>query len=80
VSGRFYNGEYMTIEKATTDNKDYQIQLLGEINKKISNQRNEAHNRIAQLELVIESNQREIQSLKSNIEGNKLFKENKKDK
>jgi len=70
----------MTIEKATTDNKDYQIQLLGEINKKISNQRNEAHNRIAQLELVIESNQREIQSLKSNIEGNKLFKENKKDK
>jgi len=70
----------MTIEKATTYNKDYQIQLLGEINKKISNQRNEAHNRIAQLELVIESNQREIQSLKSNIEGNKLFKENKKDK
>jgi len=70
----------MTIEKATTDNKDYQIQLLGEINKKISNQRNEAHNRIAQLELVIESNQREIQSLKANIEGNKIFKENKKDK
>jgi hypothetical protein len=70
----------MTIEKSTTDNRDYQIQLLGEINKKISNQRNEAHNRIAQLELVIESNQREIQSLKSNIEGNKLFKENKKDK
>ena len=69
----------MTIEKSTTDNRDYQIQLLGEINKKISNQRNEAHNRIAQLELVIESNQREIQSLKSNIEGNKLFKENKKD-
>ena len=80
MSGRFYNGEYMTIEKATTDNKDYQIQLLGEINKKISNQRNEAHNRIAQLELVIESNQREIQSLKANIEGNKIFKENKKDK
>jgi len=70
----------MTIEKSTTDNRDYQIQLLGEINKKISNQRNEAHNRIAQLELVIESNQREIQSLKSNIECNKLFKENKKDK
>jgi len=70
----------MTIEKATTDNKDYQIQLLGEINKKISNQRNEAHNRIAQLELFIESNQREIQSLKANIEGNKIFKENKKDK
>ena len=70
----------MTIEKSTTDNRDYQIQLLGEINKKISNQRNEAHNRIAQLELVIESNQREIQSLKNNIEGNKIFKENKKDK
>tara|TARA_R110000824_G_scaffold67832_1_gene175567 strand:+ start:2503 stop:2727 length:225 start_codon:yes stop_codon:yes gene_type:complete len=70
----------MTIEKSTTDNRDYQIQLLGEINKKISNQRNEAHNRIAQLELIIESNQREIQSLKANIEGNKIFKENKKDK
>jgi hypothetical protein len=70
----------MTIEKSTTDNRDYQIQLLGEINKKISNQRNEAHNRIAQLELIIESNQREIQNLKSNIEGNKIFKENKKDK
>ena len=70
----------MTIEKSTTDNRDYQIQLLGEINKKTSNQRNEAHNRIAQLELIIESNQREIQSLKANIEGNKIFKENKKDK
>ena len=40
----------------------------------------EFNNRIAQLELVIESNQREIQSLKANIEGNKIFKENKKDK
>jgi hypothetical protein len=78
VSGRFYNGEYMTTE--TKDNNEYQIKLLSEINRKISNQRNEAHNRIAQLELVIESNQREIQSLKANIEGNKIFKENKKDK
>lgn len=67
----------------TTEAKDksnYQIQLLNEINKKISNQRNEAFNSIAKLELIIESNQREIQSLKANVEGNKLFKENKKDK
>ena len=68
----------MTTE--TKDNNEYQIKLLSEINTKISNQRNEAHNRIAQLELIIESNQREIQSLKANIEGNKIFKENKKDK
>ena len=70
-----------TKETETKDKSNYQIQLLGEINKKISNQRNEAFNRIAQLELVIESNQREIQSLKAHVEGNKLFKENnKKDK
>ena len=48
--------------------------------EKITNQRNEAHNRIAQLELVIESLQRENQNLKNSIEGNKIFKENKKDK
>jgi peptidoglycan hydrolase CwlO-like protein len=53
------------------------IELLQAINQKISAQRNIAHDRIAQLELVIESNRREIQSLKATIEGNKLFKENK---
>ena len=53
------------------------LELLQAINKKISAQRNIAHDRIAQLELVIESNRREIQSLKATIEGNKLFKEHK---
>ena len=73
------NGERMT--KETTNDSNYQIQLLNEINKKVSSQRNEAHNRIAQLEIVIESNKREIQALKAELEGNKLFKENnKKDK
>ena len=73
------NGERMT--KETTNDSSYQIQLLNEINKKVSSQRNEAHNRIAQLEIIIESNKREIQALKAELEGNKLFKENnKKDK
>jgi peptidoglycan hydrolase CwlO-like protein len=53
------------------------IELLQAVNQKISSQRNAAHDRIAQLELVIESNRREIQNLKATIEGNKLFKENK---
>ena len=53
------------------------IELLQAVNQKISSQRNAAHDRIAQLELVIESNRREIQSLKATIEGNKLFKENR---
>ncbi len=53
------------------------IELLQAVNQKISAQRNAAHDRIAQLELVLESNRREIQSLKATIEGNKLFKENK---
>ena len=53
------------------------IELLQAVNQKISSQRNAAHDRIAQLELIIESNRREIQSLKATIEGNKLFKENK---
>ena len=36
---------------------------------------------MAQLEIIIEQNQREIQALKAELEGNKLFKENnKKDK
>jgi hypothetical protein len=65
----------------TKDNSKYQINLLNEINKKISSQRNEAYNRMAQLEIIIEQNQREIQALKAELEGNKLFKENnKKDK
>ena len=53
------------------------IELLQAVNQKISSQRNAAYDRIAQLELIIESNRREIQSLKATIEGNKLFKENK---
>ena len=75
------NGERMTETKTTTQaSSDYQIRLLQEVNKKISQQRNTAHNKIAELELLIESQQREIQSLKATLEGEKLFKENKKDK
>ena len=71
----------MTETKTTTQaSSDYQIRLLQEVNKKISQQRNTAHNKIAELELLIESQQREIQSLKATIEGEKLFKENKKEK
>ena len=71
----------MTETKTTTQaSTDYQIRLLQEVNKKISQQRNTAHNKIAELELLIESQQREIQSLKATLEGKKLFKENKKDK
>jgi len=81
VSGRFNNGGRMTTEEKNNSNYKQQVQLLNEINKKISNQRNEAHNRMAQLEIIIESNKREIQALKAELEGNKLFKENnKKDK
>jgi hypothetical protein len=81
VSGRFNNGGRMTTEEKNNSNYKQQVQLLNEINKKISNQRNEAHNRMAQLEIIIESNRREIQALKAELEGNKLFKENnKKDK
>ena len=71
----------MTETKTTTQtSSDYQIKLLQEVNKKISQQRNTAHNKIAELELLIESQQREIQSLKATLEGEKLFKENKKEK
>ena len=71
----------MTTEEKNNSNYKQQVQLLNEINKKISNQRNEAHNRMAQLEIIIESNKREIQALRAELEGNKLFKENnKKDK
>ena len=67
-------------ETTTQASTDYQIRLLQEVNKKISQQRNTAHNKIAELELLIESQQREIQSLKATLEGEKLFKENKKEK
>ena len=65
-----------TIPKEKTK-AEVNVELLQAINQKISAQRNAAHDRIAQLELVLESNRREIQSLKATIEGNKLFKENK---
>jgi hypothetical protein len=75
------DGERMTETKTTTQaSSDYQLRLLQEVNKKISQQRNTAHNKIAELELLIESQQREIQSLKATLEGEKLFKENKKEK
>ena len=75
------DGERMTETKTTTQaSSDYQLRLLQEVNKKISQQRNTAHNRIAELELLVEAQQREIQGLKATIEGEKLFKENKKDK
>ena len=71
----------MTETKTTTQaSSDYQFRLLQEVNKKISQQRNTAHNKIAELELLVESQQREIQSLKATLEGEKLFKENKKEK
>ena len=71
----------MTETKTTTQaSSDYQFRLLQEVNKKISQQRNTAHNRIAELELLVESQQREIQSLTPTVEGEKLFKENKKEK
>ena len=66
-----------TKEKTQKTQAEVNIELLQAINQKISAQRNTAHDRLAQLELVIESNRREIQSLKATIEGNKLFKENK---
>ena len=66
-----------TKEKTQKTQAEVNVELLQAINQKISAQRNIAHDRIAQLELVIESNRREIQSLKATIEGNKLFKEHK---
>ena len=56
------------------------VDLLQAVNKKISNQRNRAFDRIAELELVIESLQKENKKLTATIEGEKLFKENNKDK
>ena len=64
-------------EKTQKTQAEVNVELLQAVNQKISAQRNAAHDRIAQLELVLESNRREIQSLKATIEGNKLFKENK---
>ena len=66
-----------TKEKTQKTQAEANIELLQAVNQKISAQRNAAHDRIAQLELIIESNRREIQSLKATIEGNKLFKENR---
>ena len=66
-----------TKEKTQKTQAEVNVELLQAVNQKISAQRNAAHDRIAQLELVIESSRREIQSLKATIEGNKLFKENK---
>ena len=67
----------ITKEKTQKTQAEVNVELLQAVNQKISAQRNAAHDRIAQLELVIESNRREIQSLKATIEGNKLFKENR---
>ena len=64
-------------------NPQINTDLLQAINIKISAQRNNAHNRIAELELIIESLRGENQKLKATIEGHKLFsdkKENSKDK
>ena len=57
------------------------IELQQAVNEKISSQRNAALTRIAHLEIILESKEREIQKLKATLEGEKLFKENsKKDK
>jgi hypothetical protein len=57
------------------------IELQQAVNEKISSQRNIAFTRIAHLELILESKEKEIQRLKATLEGEKLFKENsKKDK
>ena len=66
-----------TKEKTQKTQAEANLELLQAVNQKISLQRNAAHDRIAQLELVIESNRRKIQSLEATIEGEKLFKENK---
>ena len=71
------------IQKQQQPKPQVNTDLLQAINIKISTQRNSAHNRIAELELVIDSLRNENQKLKSTIEGHKLFsdkKENSKDK
>lgn len=60
---------------------EQQVELLQAVNEKISLQRNTAHNRIAHLELILDSKEKQIRKLKAELEGEKLFKEkNKKDK
>ena len=71
------------IQKQQQAKPQVNIDLLQAINIKISSQRNNAYNRIAELELIIDSLRGENQKLKATIEGNKLFsdkKENSKDK
>ena len=80
MSGRLiYIGETMT-ENTKQEQPRINVDLLQAVNKKISNQRNRAFDRIAELELVIESLQKENKKLTATIEGEKLFKENNKDK
>jgi hypothetical protein len=67
-------------ENTKKEQSQISMELLQTINIKISNQRNSAHNRIAELEIIIESLQRENKKLTATIEGEKLFKENNKDK
>ncbi len=60
---------------------EQQVELLQAVNEKISLQRNTAHNRIAHLELILDSKEKHIRKSKAELEGEKLFKEkNKKDK
>ena len=71
------------IQKQQQPKPQVNTDLLQAINIKISAQRNSAHNRIAELELIIESLRDENRKLKATIEGHKLFsdkKENSKDK
>ena len=67
-------------ENTKKEQSQISMELLQTINIKISNQRNSAQNRIAELEIIIESLQRENKKLTATIEGEKLFKENNKDK
>ena len=63
------------------ENTNTEIKLLQEINQKISLQRNGAFNRIAELEIIIDKQKKEINQLRAQKEGQKLFdKENNKDK
>ena len=76
-------GETMTTEQQPKQKTqaELNIELQQAVNEKISSQRNAALTRIAHLELILESKEREIQKLKATLEGEKLFKENsKKDK
>ena len=66
-----YKGNFIV----TSEGDEYPVGVLREANYA------NAEEIIAHLEIMIESNQREIQALKAELEGNKLFKENnKKDK